>query len=160
MLSPKQRRAIWERDQGVCGICHAPVPFEKTHIDHIVPRGLRGSDRAANLRATHGPCNLRRGNTTDDVPSEVWALPRDGAEDERISMRLDPETHRLLRALGVKLHLTRPKAIRWAIWHAAERAGLEPKLSIGEILNIRPGPRPKPGVARQRRATSPEPKQQ
>lgn len=55
------RYLIWDRDQGICGICMLPVPYDRTmHIDHIVPRMAGGTDLLNNLRATHARCNQGR----------------------------------------------------------------------------------------------------
>jgi hypothetical protein len=56
-----ERRAIYERDNGLCGFCGRPVPFEAMHLDHIHPRGLGGSNGAANLRPAHRACNIAGG---------------------------------------------------------------------------------------------------
>jgi DNA-binding XRE family transcriptional regulator len=55
------RRAIYDRDGGFCGICGLVVPFDEMQLDHVTPRMLGGADDANNLRATHAMCNVRRG---------------------------------------------------------------------------------------------------
>ena len=54
------RRAIYERDRGVCGICDTPVLYADMQIDHVLPRGHGGPDDPENLRATHQHCNRTR----------------------------------------------------------------------------------------------------
>lgn len=39
-----------------------------THVDHVVPRKLGGSDVPANLRAACRSCNLRRGARVEAAP--------------------------------------------------------------------------------------------
>lgn len=61
--------AILERDGWRCGICgtrigksfKAPHPRSRS-VDHIVPLSEGGDDTAANKRAAHLGCNVRRGN--------------------------------------------------------------------------------------------------
>lgn len=80
MWTAEKRRALWERDGGICGICGEPVPLAEMEIDHIMPRRERGSNSLANLRATHGRCNRGRSRTSlADVPAEVLALPLERA---------------------------------------------------------------------------------
>ncbi len=60
LLSWRQR--LWERDSGLCGICHEPVAFDRNmHIDHLVPLSLGGTHDDANLQVTHGRCNSLKG---------------------------------------------------------------------------------------------------
>lgn len=80
------RRTVWERDNGICGICGEPVAFgPKMHADHIIPRALGGTDDQSNLRATHAKCNqgLNRGGyaahsrmiKTKKGVRRVWIAP-------------------------------------------------------------------------------------
>lgn len=62
-LSRELRRLVWERDEGICGICSLPVAFDPSmHVDHVTPTSAGGPDTFENLRATHGACNMRRGD--------------------------------------------------------------------------------------------------
>lgn len=55
------RRALWERDGGLCGICGIAVDFGAgMDIDHVVQRAEGGSDDPSNLRVTHQRCNRSR----------------------------------------------------------------------------------------------------
>ena len=54
---------LCREQRGVCGICKQRIePWERMHIDHIVPRSKGGSDKRSNLQAAHAVCNLRKGN--------------------------------------------------------------------------------------------------
>lgn len=44
-----------------------------THVDHVVPRKLGGSDHPSNLRAACAPCNLRRGARVTPLDSGTTA---------------------------------------------------------------------------------------
>lgn len=61
MIRAPLRQQIWERDKGICGICHEPVSFEDMEIDHVFPRSHGGPDDPENLQAAHEPCNRRKG---------------------------------------------------------------------------------------------------
>jgi hypothetical protein len=55
------RRFLYDRDQGICGICREPVAFGRSmDIDHVVQLADGGSDDPSNLRITHYQCNRRR----------------------------------------------------------------------------------------------------
>ncbi len=55
------RPLIYERDDGVCGLCGGQVNPDRFHVDHIRPVG-EGGDwfDPANLRLAHPACNLKR----------------------------------------------------------------------------------------------------
>lgn len=64
-----RRRAVFERDGWVCGICEEPVApalkspdLASASLDHIVPLSLGGEHSYANVRLAHLGCNIRRGN--------------------------------------------------------------------------------------------------
>src|SRR5690349_3476746 len=60
------RKKLWQRDEGVCGICREPIPEEwvqdrsHTNIDHIRPKSHGGSDRIFNLQLVHILCNAEK----------------------------------------------------------------------------------------------------
>jgi 5-methylcytosine-specific restriction endonuclease McrA len=58
-----------------CAICRGPLSFYESHIDHIMPVALGGSDEFSNLQLTHAHCNLRKGARVDDSDQErmPWA---------------------------------------------------------------------------------------
>lgn len=77
-FTAQQRRGIWERDGGRCGICGKPVAFDRNmHIDHIMPLHVGGSNHAHNLRPTHGRCNMRRPHHTYRQPLPATEIPLD-----------------------------------------------------------------------------------
>ncbi len=55
------RFAIYERDKGVCHICHRKVSRSAFTLDHLVPLVHGGPDTAANVAVAHSTCNKRRG---------------------------------------------------------------------------------------------------
>lgn len=61
---PKTMRSwLYDRDDGVCGICKTPVEPEDMHIDHVIPIARGGSNTPANLQIAHSTCNLRKGTS-------------------------------------------------------------------------------------------------
>lgn len=59
---PIDRQAIYERDGGVCGICHRKVSKRSYSLDHIIPLSKGGPHKRSNLRLANTDCNKRRGN--------------------------------------------------------------------------------------------------
>lgn len=55
------RSKLFERDQGVCGICGQPVDPERYHVDHIVPLIKGGKHSYANTQIAHPKCNTAKG---------------------------------------------------------------------------------------------------
>lgn len=60
LVAPVSRRAIYERDGGRCGICGKPVPYERMHLDHIIPLARGGTHEPRNVQTTHQRCNNRK----------------------------------------------------------------------------------------------------
>jgi 5-methylcytosine-specific restriction endonuclease McrA len=58
---PVDYTAIRRRDNGICYLCHNPVPDSRLHFDHVVPLARGGTHTADNIRVTHARCNLRKG---------------------------------------------------------------------------------------------------
>lgn len=54
-------KVVFERDEGVCGICHEPVDPLDYHVDHIVAISVGGLHSYANSQVAHPLCNLRKG---------------------------------------------------------------------------------------------------
>lgn len=53
-------RVLWQRDEGVCGICAQPIEggFD---VDHIIPLVAGGEHSYANTRIAHPTCNRAKG---------------------------------------------------------------------------------------------------
>ena len=64
-LTRNQRVRIFDSNQGCCHICgekiHVGEPWD---ADHVVPRGLTGSDNLDEFRPTHKACHKEK--TRDD----------------------------------------------------------------------------------------------
>lgn len=56
------RRTVWKRDKGICGLCALPVPFRDMHLDHFIPLDKGGAHTYENVHTTHSRCNLSKGN--------------------------------------------------------------------------------------------------
>ena len=54
------RGRVFERDGGICGICHTPVDPHRWHLDHIKEIHRGGVHSYANVRVSHPRCNLER----------------------------------------------------------------------------------------------------
>jgi 5-methylcytosine-specific restriction endonuclease McrA len=52
---------VWERDEGICGICGKPADRDDWHLDHIVPLSKGGEHSYANTQVSHSLCNQQKG---------------------------------------------------------------------------------------------------
>lgn len=55
------RRIVFERGGGNCGICLKPVDLDTFHVDHIIPIARGGEHSYANTQPAHPVCNMRKG---------------------------------------------------------------------------------------------------
>lgn len=62
MVEPIDRWVIWDRDEGVCGICGKTADSDDWHLDHITPLSKGGSHTFDNVQVSHPLCNIRKGN--------------------------------------------------------------------------------------------------
>ena len=60
-FSPNQRREAYERQKGVCPVCHEHFAIEKMHADHIKAWNKGGKTEAANCRMLCSADNLDKG---------------------------------------------------------------------------------------------------
>lgn len=64
---------VWDRDDGVCGVCGLPIDralawphkMSKT-LDHIVPLARGGTHEYANMQLAHAVCNARKNDSVCD----------------------------------------------------------------------------------------------
>lgn len=56
------RRAVFERDGGLCCGCGTMLTLRTARLDHIVPWSALGPDTSDNLRVLCDPCNDDRSN--------------------------------------------------------------------------------------------------
>jgi hypothetical protein len=119
MVARKLRLLIWERDDGICQLCQAPVPFDRyMHADHVEAASLGGPTTVQNLRATHHVCNIRRGNGLPRARSKqnvvcivVRPQPSLEAEIRRLTEEEDrPLNRTIIRLLRAGLEHYRAEA--------------------------------------------------
>jgi 5-methylcytosine-specific restriction endonuclease McrA len=53
-------QVVFERDQGICGICGTAV-IGKFHVDHVIPLSKGGLHTYGNVQTVHPICNERKG---------------------------------------------------------------------------------------------------
>ncbi len=70
-VSPVDLDFIYQRDNGICGICGDPVSRQSVTFDHIVPVTKKGNTDNDNLQPAHKNCNRVKGNRPLD-----WARAR------------------------------------------------------------------------------------
>lgn len=54
------RQLVFERDEGICGICNEVVDPDDWHLDHIVPLAKGGPHIYENVQVSHPSCNLHK----------------------------------------------------------------------------------------------------
>lgn len=54
------RCQVWERNQGLCGICGEDADLDNFHVDHIVALARGGEHSYANTQVAHPSCNQRK----------------------------------------------------------------------------------------------------
>lgn len=52
---------LYQRDDGMCGICDEPVARSKASVDHVAPVSKGGSHTWDNVQLAHLICNSRKG---------------------------------------------------------------------------------------------------
>jgi 5-methylcytosine-specific restriction endonuclease McrA len=60
---PYNAEEIYQRDRGICGLCHKKVAKADRSIDHILPISLGGADAPHNVQLAHLRCNLSKHNS-------------------------------------------------------------------------------------------------
>lgn len=65
------RQKVWERDEGICGICEQPANMEDWHLDHIIPLGP-GEHSYENVRVSHPECNIAKGSEDKQLLAEWY----------------------------------------------------------------------------------------
>lgn len=58
---------VFERDNGICGICCKPATRDKFDVDHVIPLARGGKHSYANVQTAHPICNRRKGVKIDGV---------------------------------------------------------------------------------------------
>lgn len=57
-----KRQVVFERDEGVCGICGEPVDPRNFHVDHVVALANGGEHSYRNVQVAHPRCNQSKGD--------------------------------------------------------------------------------------------------
>lgn len=65
------RRLVFKRAKGKCGICKQKLNPRKWTLDHIIPLSKGGTHEYANIQPAHGPCNRFKSNL---LPHEMLEL--------------------------------------------------------------------------------------
>ena len=103
-VSPKVRRAVFERDECRCQYCGVfCVDVNDLTVDHIVPISYGGTHKADNLRTACKSCNSGRRNESIDefrFRQTMW--------DGGIGHILSTTQAKALMDLGIDLRLPTP----------------------------------------------------
>jgi 5-methylcytosine-specific restriction endonuclease McrA len=52
---------VWDREEGLCGICGKPADPDNWHLDHAIPLARGGEHTYANVQVSHPECNWKKG---------------------------------------------------------------------------------------------------
>ncbi len=58
-------QSVFERDQGICGICRLECSRNEASVDHIIPLSKGGTHTWDNIQLAHMLCNIKKGNRID-----------------------------------------------------------------------------------------------
>jgi 5-methylcytosine-specific restriction endonuclease McrA len=64
------KKTLYQRDLGICGICKGEVAYAEATIDHVIPLSRHGLHSYANTAVAHGFCNLYKGSL---MPEDIDA---------------------------------------------------------------------------------------
>jgi len=56
------RKNLYIRDSGMCQYCGSKLTYEKSTLDHVVPKSRGGEDKWENLVLCCEPCNYKKGS--------------------------------------------------------------------------------------------------
>jgi 5-methylcytosine-specific restriction endonuclease McrA len=57
------RTIVFERDEGICGICGGEADASDFHVDHVIPLSRGGEHTYTNVQVAHPLCNQRKGSS-------------------------------------------------------------------------------------------------
>ena len=102
-LTRAQRVKIWDAHDGICHICELPIILgQPWQADHIIPRGLTGSDELEEYAPAHVDCHqdkTRNDNRTVKKATRVRAnhlgirkpSRMQGSRDSRLKKKVSGE---------------------------------------------------------------------
>lgn len=78
------RRVVYERDKGICGICKKRVdPAERWHVDHVIALAIGGLHCYDNVQLAHGSCNRKKHTSIPLGQFTLWQVKASpGAQDK------------------------------------------------------------------------------
>ena len=69
---PKLKEGLYRNQRGKCMYCGRNLDLADMHADHKIPIDHGGSNSEKNLQMLCGPCNTRKGATTDGEFRRVY----------------------------------------------------------------------------------------
>lgn len=93
-ISDKVKRAVWERDGGLCRSCRAATDIE---FDHITPVSKGGDGSEQNIQLLCRPCNRKkRANVLEQAatPAQPWLELRTSETEAETLQRTEAETEK------------------------------------------------------------------
>lgn len=65
------RMTVFQRDEGICGICNKEASVDDFHVDHVVPLSKGGRHNYSNVQTAHPSCNCKKKDRLNFVLEEV-----------------------------------------------------------------------------------------
>ncbi len=89
---------VYERDEGLCGICGGTV-YGDFHLDHKIPLAKGGEHSYANTQIAHPPCNLAKGaKIMDEMMTKYQSVEHAEILPEEEQARINQGLRRLGKA--------------------------------------------------------------
>lgn len=65
---------VYERDKGICYLCHLHVDRKDASREHVIPVVRRGAHSYDNVRLAHKRCNSAKGTTIPKGQPKLWQV--------------------------------------------------------------------------------------
>ena len=75
-LTPKQKDALWRRQNRCCAACTTIVVLGKTQFDHINPLWCTGDSEPDNWQALCGPCHTAKTRRESGARAKTYRLEK------------------------------------------------------------------------------------
>ena len=108
MIESVMAHKIYQRDEGVCGICWLAVSLDQFTVDHVVPLARGGQHTNKNAQTAHRLCNaLKRNRLQEEIDEEELVMLRLGDEGQRQLAILDAREGMSFTEIGRRLYRSR-----------------------------------------------------
>lgn len=94
-FTDSEKKFLFFRDKGICGLCDEPVNEGSWSADHVIPHSLGGPSSVDNGQVTHPKCNSDKSDMTWDPDKVVLYEPVQRTDTEpKAGDLFDPKSRR------------------------------------------------------------------